>query len=83
MVHLLVCSPYRNNKPKGDTMYVVLALLCTSLDAECMVKTYPYIIPSFEACLAVKEDVNKSLYKFAPENASTIKTWCISVPEDT
>jgi len=64
-------------------MYAVLALLCTSLDKECMVKTYPYIIPTFEACLSIEKNVNKSLWKFAPENASTIKTWCIVIPEDT
>ena len=64
-------------------MYVVLALLCTNLDQECMVKTYPNIIPTFETCLNIKEDVNKSLYKYAPDNASTIKTWCIVIPEDT
>ena len=64
-------------------MYVVLALLCTNLDRACMVKTYPNIIPTFETCLVIKESVQKKLFQYAPDNASTVKTWCIVIPEDT
>jgi hypothetical protein len=64
-------------------MYFVLALLCTDLDEQCMIKTYPNLLPSYEACLVTEQTVINNLWKFAPPNASSVNTWCIALPEDT
>ena len=64
-------------------MYVVLALLCTGPTLECMVRAYPNIMPSHDICIATKETVHEKLWKYAPENATRVKTWCIPIPEDT
>lgn len=64
-------------------MYFVLALLCTNLDQECMIKAYPHLLPGYEACLIVKNDVENKLWEYAPDNASSVKTWCFMIPEDT
>ncbi len=64
-------------------MYFVLALLCTDLDQMCMIKAYPDILPSYQACEVTKQTVNKKIWEFAPDNASSVKTWCFALPEDT
>ena len=63
-------------------MYVILALLCTDLGADCNVKIYPHIMPNYEVCAVTKESVHKKLWEFAPDNASKVSTWCIAIPED-
>ena len=44
-------------------MYFVLALLCTDLDEQCMIKTYPNLLPSYEACLVTEQTVINNLWK--------------------
>ena len=63
-------------------MYYVLALLCL-VDEECIVKAYQTILPTYESCIITKEGIHKKLWKHAPENAASVKTWCFSLPEDT
>jgi len=48
-----------------------------------MIKAYPDILPSYQACEVTKQTVNKKIWEFAPDNASSVKTWCFALPEDT
>ena len=64
-------------------MYFVLALLCTDLDTNCSLRVYPDIQPSYQACFETKQEINRKLWEYKPDNASSLKTWCFMIPEDT
>jgi hypothetical protein len=63
-------------------MYFVLALLCIA-NEECMVKAYPHLLPTHESCMEVKNSVHRKLWEFAPDNAESVETWCLSIPTKT
>ena len=47
-----------------------------------MVKAYPHLLPTHEACMVVKHDVHRKLWEFAPDNAESVETWCFSIPTE-